>query len=121
MVKSVIPVTTIVSKKTGNEIPKIEIVLVDDSGTNTNYTVWGNRSQKVQTKYQGTPILDLRQVRVGDFGERNVSVRDDSSMTIEPCVPELAIIREWWNRTKGEGGRSLSSGTRGGRFPTFEE
>ena len=75
----------------------------------------------MQTEYQGTPILDLRQVRVGDFGERNVSVRDDSSMIIEPRVPELSIIREWWNRTKGEGGRSLSAGTRGGRFPTFEE
>ena len=44
VVKSVVPVTTIVSNKTGNEIPKIEIVLVDDSGTKTNYTVWGNRS-----------------------------------------------------------------------------
>jgi len=121
VVKSVGPVTTIISKKTGNEIPKAEIVLVDDSGTEVNCTVWGDRSQKVQTEYQGNPILALRQVRVSDFGGRSVSAGGGSSMTIDPRVPELAIIREWWNRTKGEGGRSLSAGTGAGRFPTFEE
>merc|ERR1712238_493051 len=93
VVKSVGPVTTIISKKTGNEIPKAEIVLVDDSGTEVNCTVWGDRSQKVQIEYQGNPILALRQVRVSDFGGRSV----------------------------GEGGRSLSAGTGAGRFPTFEE
>ena len=36
------------------------------------------------------------------FGGRGVSVGDDSSVTIDPRVPELEIMREWYNRTNGE-------------------
>jgi len=60
VVKAMSEPSTIVSKKTGKEIIKAEMVLVDDSGAEVNCTVWGDRATGAVQEFADCPVVALR-------------------------------------------------------------
>jgi replication factor A1 len=122
VVKSVGEVGSIVSKKSGQELKKCELVLVDDSGVEVTLTVWGEEATKASTLYADCPIVGFKRSRVSDFGGRSLSA---NSAVINPRLPETERVRAWWQSVGSDSAnptRSLSSsGGKGGRLPPFEE
>ena len=126
VVKSVTPVSTIMSKKTQKELFKSELVVVDDSGAGVNVTIWGDRAKTAQNEFANQPLVGFKRLRVSDYGGRSLSV-SGGPVIIEPTIPEGNVIRHWWNTQgvhDGSNIRSMSSsgsGGMGGREATFEE
>lgn len=124
IVKSIGAVGTIVSKKTGSELTKCELVLIDESNVEVNLTVWGDRANRASTEFANSPVVAFRRARVSDFGGRSLSTSVNGAVTVNPRIPEVDRLRSWWSQNSSSASsRSLSgSGSSGaGRIAAFAE
>lgn len=124
VVKNVGPVGTILSKKSGHELTKCELQLVDDSNAEINLTVWGERATSAADQYANTPIVAFRRVRVSDYGGRSLSASGSSPVTVQPRIPEADQLNHWWNNMGGSTATTTklsSSMGGGGRVSSVEE
>jgi len=122
VVKSVGDVTHIVSKKTGQEMAKCDLVLADGSDAEITLTVWREKAETAPTDYANNPVVAFRRARVSDYGGRCLSA--GFSVDINPNIPEARQLQHWWQSGGGQTSstRSLSSRAGGGgRAPAFEE
>jgi replication factor A1 len=109
IVKTVGDPVTIVSKKSGNELTKCDLTLVDDSQVEVNLTLWGDKATRAPAEYGGSPVVAFRRARVSDYGGKSLSGGD--GIDINPDVPETQILASWWTASgsSGAAARSLSS------------
>jgi len=73
VIKSALPVTFIISKKTGKESAKREVTLIDDSGYDIRMTFWGDYAQKSDEFWRACPVVAARGCRISDFGGLSLS------------------------------------------------
>ena len=123
VVKSVGEPGTIMSKKSGKELHKCELVIGDDSGADVSVTIWGERAKGAPTEFNGNPIVGFRRARVSDYGGRTLSASSDG-IHCNPRSANADKLMNWWANGGSSGAtKSLSSAGGGGakRFPKFEE
>lgn len=123
VVKSVGEPGIIVSKKSGKELNKCELIVGDDSGADVSVTIWGQRAKGAQEEFNGNPVVAFRRARVSDYGGRTLSASSDG-IICNPKVADLHRVMQWWSNGGSSGvTKSLSSARGGGagRFPKFEE
>ena len=119
VVKGVGDVATLVSKKSGQELIKCDVTLVDDTSTEITMTVWGEGAKSAATALAGNPVVAVRRARVSEYGGRTLSASGgvDGVDTRPPDdLPEIQAVRRWWESSGGNLGasRSLSSAGGGG-------
>jgi replication factor A1 len=123
IVKTVGDPVTIVSKKSGNELTKCDLTLVDDSQVEVNLTLWGDKATRAPSEYAGSPVVAFRRARVSDYGGKSLSGGD--GIDINPDVPESAQLQSWWAAagSSGSAARSLSSSVGGaaGKIDSLSE
>lgn len=93
-------VTEIITKVSGKPLKKRELTIADDSGMSIKMTLWDSLAEEFDSS--GNPIVACKGVRVGDFNGRNLSLSSNSSMKINPDIPEAQYLRKWY----AEKGRS---------------
>jgi len=124
IVREVGEVQSLTSKKTGQELKKSDITLIDDTGVQIRLTAWGNQADEAYAKFRADvgvhkPVVAIRRARVSDYGGKSLSGGD---FFAEPDCPETEEVRTWW---KSQGGRAApikslsSSGGMGGRMDAF--
>eukprot|EP00529_Nitzschia_sp_RCC80_P016749 CAMPEP_0113450592 /NCGR_PEP_ID=MMETSP0014_2-20120614/5906_1 /TAXON_ID=2857 /ORGANISM="Nitzschia sp." /LENGTH=646 /DNA_ID=CAMNT_0000341929 /DNA_START=168 /DNA_END=2108 /DNA_ORIENTATION=- /assembly_acc=CAM_ASM_000159 len=127
VVQEVGDVQSLTSKKTGNELLKCDLTLIDDTGVQVKLTLWGKTAQDAQQKFgaQGSegqkPIVAFRRARVSDYGGKSLSGGD---VHVEPKVEEAESLRQWWTSqgSRSSPAKSLSTGgPGGGRMDPFSE
>jgi replication factor A1 len=122
VVKTVGEPTSIISKKTGQELVKCDMTIVDDSGTEIALTLWGDQARKAPSEFANQPIVGFRHVRVGDYGGKSLSTTSGGAAVVNPNVPEARALHTWWSQGGGNATRSLSSsGGSGGKVDSLEE
>lgn len=123
IVKSVGEPTNLVSKKTGKELTKCELVLVDDSAVEINLTVWGEKANAAPQEFAGNPVVAFRRARVSDFGGKSLSLSGPAVVQPQDIPQETGRLQQWWNNGGSAGGsKSLSSsGMSGGSVAPFNE
>jgi len=111
---------TIMSKKSGQELNKCDLVLLDTSGVEISCTIWGEKALKADQEYAGQPIVAFKSLRLGDYGGRSLSSSFNSSIQKDPKeLPEVNELRSWWSSTGGAVTKSLSTSS-SSRGDTFE-
>ena len=112
VVKAVGEPATIVSKKSGKELTKCELIVEDDSGAEITLTMWGDTANQARERFGGTPVVAFKRARVSDYGGRTLS---GSGFSVNPNIPQAAALSQWWAANGGKSAsRSLSSGGMGG-------
>jgi replication factor A1 len=124
VVKAVSEPAHLVSKKSGQELTKCDLTLVDDSGVEINCTIWGDKANTAMTDFAGQPVVAFRRARVSDYGGKSLSA--GNSIDVNPAVPQTQQLMQWWQTTGQSGAaRSLSStgagGLGGGRVDSLSE
>jgi replication factor A1 len=119
VVKHVGDVSTIISKKSGKEMMKCELVVEDDSMADVRLTLWGNAAESAATTYADCPVVAFKKAKLSDYGGRSLS---GGNPALRPNIRETEQLQQWWamngNKTQS---RSLSSaGGGGGGRDTFE-
>jgi len=119
VIKSASEQSSIISKKSGKEMIKADLVVADDSGAEVNCTVWGDVAKKAATEFADNPVVAIRRARVSDFGGRTLSA---GGIVISPRIGEKDRVQSWWNGGGMSGvTKSLTVSRSGGRFPNFED
>mmetsp|Transcript_2349 Transcript_2349/g.3412 ORF Transcript_2349/g.3412 Transcript_2349/m.3412 type:complete len:645 (+) Transcript_2349:183-2117(+) len=114
IVKSVGEVANLISKKSGNELTKCDLTLVDDSGVDINCTLWGEKAHEAATKFANQPVVAFRRLRLSDYGGKSCSTTQGTGGgQISPDIPEARALQKWWSDTGGQSTRSLSSSVGG--------
>ncbi|KAJ8958164.1 hypothetical protein NQ318_006103 [Aromia moschata] len=96
VVKNVGDLQTFQAKTTGRELKKKEAVLVDQSNTAINLTLWGAEAES----FDGTnhPVVLIKGARLTEFGGgKNISTVSSSLMKTNPDIPECYRLRHWYD------------------------
>ena len=123
IVKNVGQATTLMSKKTGNELTKCDLTLVDDSGVEITMTLWGaDKASAAPQQFSNNPVVAFRRARVSDFGGKSLSLSGGADIRPVDCPDEVRRLEQWWNNggSTGAGTKSLSA-TTGGAVAPFHE
>jgi len=116
VVKAVGEPANLISKKSGQELTKCDLTLVDDTGVEINLTVWGDKAKTAPADFAGQPVAAFRRARVSDYGGKSLSA--GPSCEVNPDhLPEAQQLRAWWQSTgslQATTARSLSSTMGGG-------
>mmetsp|Transcript_10713 Transcript_10713/g.25774 ORF Transcript_10713/g.25774 Transcript_10713/m.25774 type:complete len:660 (-) Transcript_10713:362-2341(-) len=124
IVQEVGEVQSLTSKRTGQELKKADVTLIDDTGVQVRLTVWGTSAEEAASKLDGgsdKKVVAFRRARVSDYGGKTLSGGD---AFVEPDCPETEDIRLWWS---SQGSRAApvkslsSSGGAGGRMDGFSD
>jgi replication factor A1 len=130
--KSVSDVAHFVSKKTGQEMSKCDLTLVDDSNTEITMTVWRERAESAPRDYANQPVVAFRRARVSDYGGGKslspggaIDIMHSGSSSME-LLPQAVQLYQWWQRQQQSADtrpplRSLSAAVGGGRKAPFGE
>ncbi|XP_066303050.1 replication protein A 70 kDa DNA-binding subunit-like isoform X1 [Branchiostoma lanceolatum] len=111
--KSYGEVTTIVTRATSKELNKRELQIVDMSGKQVNFTLWGAEADKFDGS--GSPVLAVKGARLSDFGGRSVGSTFSSTLMINPDIPEAYQLRGWYDKVGCNAeAQSISTGGGGG-------
>jgi len=125
IVKEVTEPTTIMSKKSGNELVKCNLTLIDDSGVEISMTLWGAESaNSAAQRFAGCPVVAFRRAKVGDYGGRSLSLSGSAEVNpVADCAEGVQRLQNWWKNggSSGAGTRSLSSTSGGGSVAPFSE
>jgi replication factor A1 len=110
LVTQVGEVATILSKKSGREMTKVDVTLVDDSAAQINVTFWGQTAAEVTQQVQpNDSILAVRRARVSDYNGKSLSGsqshqawRLSQVQTLdEPLRSQALGIAQWWRSQGG--------------------
>ncbi len=122
IVQEVGEVQSLTSKRTGQELKKADVTLIDDTGVQVRLTLWGKTAEEAGHKLGGDKkVVAFRRARVSDYNGKTLSGGD---VFVEPDCPETEDIRMWWS---SQGSRAApvkslsSSGGAGGRMEGFND
>ncbi|KAH6599691.1 hypothetical protein BASA50_002827 [Batrachochytrium salamandrivorans] len=126
VVKDCFPVSEITTKA-NNKLKKRDVVIVDESGWSVRLTLWGSQAESFE--HADHPVIGIKNVRVGDFGGRTLSVSMSSTMTLNPSIQDAFRLRGWYDAKAGSvdfqsysGGSSGASGSsRASNLKTIEQ
>ena len=122
IVQEVSEVQSLMSKKTGQELQKADVTVIDDTGCQVRLTLWGTQAVNAPRDVPLHKVVAFRRARVSDYG--GVTLSGPQGTFVEPAVPETEALYDWW---KSQGSRaapvkSLStSGGTGGKMDPFSE
>ena len=120
VIQEISDVQSLTSKKTGKELQKVDVTLIDDTGVQVRMTLWGAQAMNAPQELGVHQVVAFRRARVSDYG--GVSLSGPQGTFVEPSAPETEALQEWWKSQGSRGApvKSLSSqGGVGGRMDPF--
>jgi replication factor A1 len=102
VVKSVSEPSTLISKKTGNEMTKCEIMLVDDSNAEICLTLWNKSATSAPAQYPPGTIAAFNKVRISDYNGK--SLNDGRGISKDYTGEDRNRLQHWWNSVGQHGG-----------------
>ena len=101
---------TVITKATGKELRKRDLVIHDDTGVEVRLTVWGDKAEN--NEFVPGHVIVVKGARVGDFQGRSLSLINSSTMALNPPIPEAEAMYHQCAAQKEQGVvmRSLATG-----------
>ncbi|XP_053703021.1 replication protein A 70 kDa DNA-binding subunit-like isoform X2 [Synchiropus splendidus] len=94
---------SLITTRAGREVSKRDLHLLDMSGKEVTATIWGDEAVKFDGS--GQPVVVIKGARLSDFGGRSLSASFNSTLMVNPDIPEAFRLRAWYDRE----GHSLDS------------
>ncbi|KAG0625162.1 hypothetical protein M758_2G032500 [Ceratodon purpureus] len=117
VVQSVGPLTTVNRKTNNDEIPKRDVVLLDQSQQTVVLTLWNNTAEKEGAALADiaseSPILMAKGLRLSDFQGVSLSSTMNTMVLINPSIPDANDLRAWYEQD----GKTASSTPAGASLP----
>ncbi|EAN97168.1 Replication factor A protein 1 [Trypanosoma cruzi] len=106
VVLSVEELSSITQKSTGRELIKRN-VKVGDITAAVEVTLWNDQAK--EWAYSPGTVLAMRQLKVGSFDGVTLSATFQSAFDVNPNIPDVKKLAEWYISTGGRDVSSLSS------------
>lgn len=101
VVRSVSDPVQIVSKKSGNELTKAELVLTDDSNAEICMTLWSKAATAAPSQYPAGTIAVFSKARISDFNGKSLNA--GRSIDTNYNGEERSRLQHWWQTTGQHG------------------
>lgn len=85
-----------ITSKSGREVSKRALELIDTSGKVVKVTLWGEEAEKFNDSMQ--PVVVIKKARLSDFGGRSLSALFSSTVMVNPDIPEAFSLRAWYDQ-----------------------
>jgi replication factor A1 len=106
--------------KAGKEFTKRELTICDDSGYQVKCALLGDNAV-AYPEGLSSPVIAVKDGKVGDYGGRTVSCAFSSSMAVDPDIPEAHGLKGWFIQQEQSGApldlKVYSGDIRGGKDP----
>lgn len=99
IIKHVGECTKLFSKKSGQELVKCDMTLIDHSNTEIKYTLWGDDAEKASSLYSNQPVVAIRRARVSEYGGGKSlgSFSVGGGIDINPVsLQDATDLHSWW-------------------------
>jgi len=88
------------TSREGKELVKREVTLADDTATSITVTLWGDRAKQEDKNFEGNPVMCLKGVALREWnGGRSGSLTEAGVMQLQPKLPEVQRLQQWWSKT----------------------
>ncbi|KAM8835855.1 replication protein A 70 kDa DNA-binding subunit-like isoform 1-T1 [Synchiropus picturatus] len=87
---------SLITTRAGREVSKRALHLLDMSGKQVTATIWGDEAVKFDGS--GQPVVAIKGARLSDFGGRSLSASFNSTLMVNPDIPEAFRLRAWYDR-----------------------
>ncbi|XP_037124774.1 replication protein A 70 kDa DNA-binding subunit-like isoform X2 [Syngnathus acus] len=87
---------SLITTKAGKPLSKRALMLTDSSGKMVTLTLWGDEAQKFNASCH--PVVAVRGARVSTFGGRSLTALLNSTLIVNPDIPEAFALRDWYNQ-----------------------
>jgi replication factor A1 len=103
-----------ITTKTGNQLAKREVDIVDDSHRGIQLTLWGDRAE--QFSGERNQVLAIKAAKISEYGgQKNLSALQSSVIELNPDNERAIGLRTWIDTTDQASLRSmLPTGSAGG-------
>jgi len=117
VVKSASPIQTLTSNRTGKELTKRSIQVVDKSLLSVDCTVWGQHALKFHEDELVDKVVVIKAARVSEFGGRSLGTTFGGDFYLEPeNTKEVQDLKQWYeNKGRNAQVESISAERNGGR------
>ncbi|CAG8729132.1 10933_t:CDS:1, partial [Dentiscutata heterogama] len=85
-----------ITTKSRRNVNKRGITIIDQSKHQVALALWGQQAEKYDNSLLHQ-VIACKNVRVGDFQGRNISLVIDSFLIIDPNIKEAKELRDWYN------------------------
>lgn len=109
VVKSKTDVANLTSKKTGKELTKCDVTLVDQSGADITLTLWDKDATR-QDLREGT-VVGVRRAKVSDYNGKSLS---GGTLQVDLQDKQAESLRQWFQQGGASTTRSLTTSSIGG-------
>ncbi|RIB13295.1 hypothetical protein C2G38_1906428, partial [Gigaspora rosea] len=96
LVTNVSDIQEIVIKSTQRNANKRNITIIDQSKYQVTLTLWGSNAEKFDNSLL-KHVIACKNVRVGDFQGRNLTLLNDSQAIRDPKIKETKSLLDWYN------------------------
>ena len=104
-----------ITTKAGRQAKKRDLTLVDSTGQSIRCTLWGDKAEMPDEKFDNEPVITLKGCKVSDWGGCSLSTFNSTFMDMDPPdIPEAAALKDWYAANKASSFTSLSTGGGGG-------
>ncbi|OHT09105.1 Replication protein A 70 kDa DNA-binding subunit [Tritrichomonas foetus] len=107
--------TQIHSNKTGKDLTKRTIYLVDDTNIKIECTLWNDEAINIPSTILNQ-VISIKEAKIGEFHGKNLGTTSSSILTIDPQVPEAQKLLSWWDSNKDNLGNFSSLSGEGGEY-----
>lgn len=95
VIRDIKPIQEIVSRSTGRPYSKRDVELIDQSGTQVQFTLWGKEAMEFdETNLEKT--LAAKGAKVGEYNGRNLSAIFATKITLDPDIREANVLKGWY-------------------------
>lgn len=120
VVSSLSDVANFTSSRTGQNLNKRTVTLVDQSRSTIELALWGETA--LNFKGENRQVLALKAARLTEFNGRSLSTGQGTHMEIMPDVPEAHTLQMWYNSIgQDQPVVSLTSSVVGGGFSRSDQ
>lgn len=113
VVTSTEDLSSVTARSSGAQIMKRDLTIADDSGCSVRCTLWQAEAEEFDGS--GNPVIVIKAAKKSDFNGCSVSSSMNSSLSVNPDIPDAHRLRGWWT-TEGQHAtlNSMSVGGGGG-------
>lgn len=122
---------TILSKKSGREMIKCDVTLVDDSAAQINLTLWGQPATETASQLRaGESVLAVRRARISDYNGKSLSgsqshqvISFDQGHALDDSLRDQVMpLVQWYQSQNGSVSvKALTTSRSGGSRPTLAD
>eukprot|EP01071_Lankesteria_metandrocarpae_P006425 Lankesteria_metandrocarpae@DN4352_c0_g1_i2.p1 len=99
-------ISQITIKSTGELKDKRDWVLVDDSNTSIEMTLWGEKTNLIdEATLQTNPVVAIKGAKVDEYQGRKLTASFHTAVDFNPPIPEAQTLKSWYT----SGGKDLQT------------